>query len=182
MTVFDIQSERLADPRAGQQQQTAQGIRPRIHTTRFVQKKPRLLAGEVRAVRMTVHFRSAHMLARIAVDVSLLAEVAVEAAYDTQILVHRVFRRWPHAVAIGGEHLDMSALRPQHVDAIIRTPAEPSRYDAPIPRPCTRRQAGEKTGDHVAHRLHMRTVSLQTKGLSAGPLTNGGIHWRRRSE
>ena len=182
MTVLDIQSKRLTDPRTSQQQQTAQGIRPRIHTTRFGQKKPSLLAGEIRAIRMTVHFRPAHMLARITVDVSLLAKVAVKAAYDAQIPVHRVFRRWPHSVAIGGEHLDMGARRPQHVDAIIRTPAEPSRYDAPIPRPCTRRQAGEKTGDHVGQRLHMRTVSLQTSGLSAGPLTNGGIHWRRRSE
>ena len=63
MTVLDIQSERLADPRTGQQQQTAQGIRPRTHTTRFVQKKPSLLAGEVRAIRMTVQFRPTHMLA-----------------------------------------------------------------------------------------------------------------------
>lgn len=131
---------------------------------------------------MTVHFRPTHMLARIAVDIPLLAEIAVETAYDAQILAHRVFRCWPHAVVIGGEHLDMGALRPQHVDAIIRTPAEPSRYDAPILRPCTRRQAGEKTGDHVAHRFHMRTVSLQIKGLSAGPLTNGGIHCLRLNE
>lgn len=131
---------------------------------------------------MTVQFRPTHMLARIAVDISLLAEVAVEAAYDAQILVHRVFRCWPHAAVIGGEHLDMGARRPQHVDAIIRTPAEPSRYDAPIPRPCTRRQAGEKAGDHVAHRFHMRTVSLQIKGLSDGPLTKGGTHCLRLNE
>ena len=39
-----------------------------------------------------------------------------------------------------------------------------------------------KTGDHVAHRFHMRTVSLQIKGLSDGPLTNGGIHCLRLSE
>ena len=85
MTILDIQPKRLTDPRTGQQQQTAQGIRPRIHTARFDQKKPCLLAGEVRTIRMTVQFRSAHMLARIAVDISLLAEVAVEAAYDAQI-------------------------------------------------------------------------------------------------
>lgn len=58
----------------------------RTHTACFGQKKPSLLAGEVRAIRMTVHFRPAHMLARIAVDIPLLAEIAVEAAYDAQIL------------------------------------------------------------------------------------------------
>lgn len=44
------------------------------------------------------------------------------------------------------------------------------------------RTRGGETGDHVAHRFHMRTVSLQIKGLSAGPLTNGGIHCLRLSE
>ena len=131
---------------------------------------------------MTVHFRPTHMLARIAVDIPLLEEVAVEAANDAQIPVHRAFRRWPHAAAIGGERLDMGALRPQHVNAIIRTPAQPPRYDAPILRPRTRRHPDEKASDHVAHRFHMRTVSLQTSGLSAGPLTNGGIHCLRLSE
>lgn len=90
----------------------------RTHTACFGQKKPSLLAGEVRAIRMTVQFRPTHMLARIAVDIPLLAEIAVEAANDAQIPAHRVFRRWPHAAVIGGEHLDMGALRPQHVEAV----------------------------------------------------------------
>lgn len=85
--------------------------------------------------------------------------------------------------------LDFTKKKSKLVDKLVKlgfhyqsTDKEPSRYDAPIPRPCTRRQPGEKTGDHVAHRFHMRTVSLQIKGLSAGPLTNGGIHCLRLNE
>ena len=119
VAVLDVQSERLAYPRSGQQQQTAQGVRLRVHVARLGQEGHGLVACEVCSVGMAVEPRSAHVLAGVGVDVPLLAEVAVEAAHDAQIPAHRVFRRWPHAAVIGGEHLDMGALRPQHVDAII---------------------------------------------------------------